>query len=163
GLYGPLSQAARNPAKLLALFFKGRLPVLYAGQDHLDAVGLRWKTQFNENAKQIALFNVVPEMNHNEILGYSLPEPLTRKMAVALLGHPGDHPQVRRRFDLLKGMAAPKAAGVTQVGPKGRSRLAQMASLVYLGDFASVYLAYLKGVDPTPTGLIDELKRRLAR
>lgn len=162
--YGPLSETAKNPAKLLALFLRGQLPVIYAGQDHLDSAGLRWKTQLNENAKQIALFNVIPEMNHNEILGYSFPEPLTKKMAVVLLRQPqGDHPQITRRFDILKGMITSKAAGVTEIEAKGRSLLAQMFSVIYLGDFASVYLAYLKGVDPTPTALIDQFKSRLSR
>lgn len=163
-LYGPLSPTARNPAKLLALFLKDKLPVIYAGQDHLDSVGLRWKTQLNENAKQMALLNLVPEMNHNEILGYAFPEKLTRRMAVVLLGHPqGDHPRIRRRLELVKGLVAPKAAGLTEIKAQGRSLLAQMISLVYLGDFTSVYLAYLKKVDPTPTPLIDELKNMLAR
>ena len=163
-LYGPLSPTAHNPAKLLALFLKDKLPVIYAGQDHLDSVGLRWKTQLNENAKQIALLNLVPEMNHNEILGYSFPEALTRKMAVVVLGHPqGDHPRIGRRLHLVKAMVSPKAAGLTEIKAHGKSLLAQMASLIYLGDFTSVYLAYLKGVDPTPTLLIDELKSRLSR
>ena len=162
--YGPLSETARNPAKLLALFLHEKLPLFYAGQDHLDSAGLRWKTQMNENAKQIALFNVIPEMNHNEILGYSFPEALTKKMAVVLLRQPqGDHPQIARRFDLLKGMITSKAAGVTEIEAKGKSLLAQIFSVIYLGDFSSVYLAYLKGVDPTPIGLIDQFKSRLSQ
>jgi glucose/mannose-6-phosphate isomerase len=162
--YGPTTPAAKNPAKRLALFLKGRLPVIYAGQDHFDSVGLRWKCQFNENAKQVALLGVVPEMNHNEVLGYSGPDPLTRKMAAVLLRHPqGDHPQVARRFDILKGILRKRTAGVREASCEGRSLLAQMLSAVYLGDFASVYFAYLKGVDPTPIGLIDDFKRKLGR
>jgi glucose/mannose-6-phosphate isomerase len=164
GQYGPLTPAEKNPAKLLALFLHNHLPLFYAGQDHLDSVGLRWKTQMNENAKQIALFNIIPEMNHNEILGYSFHEPLTKKMAVVLLRQPQvDHPQIHRRFDLLKKMIASKTGGVTEVEAKGKSLLAQLFSLIYLGDFASVYLAYLKGADPTPIGLIDEFKSQLSR
>jgi len=164
GQYGPLTPTEKNPAKLLALFLHKRLPLFYAGQDHLDSVSLRWKTQMNENAKQIALSNLIPEMNHNEILGYSYSEPLTKKMAVVLLRQPqGDHPQIHRRFDLLKKMITSKTAGVTEIEAKGKSLLAQLFSLIYLGDFASVYLAYLKGVDPTPIGLIDEFKSRLSR
>ncbi len=164
GQYGPLTPTEKNPAKLLALFLHKRLPLFYAGQDHLDSVSLRWKTQMNENAKQIALSNLIPEMNHNEILGYSYSEPLTKQMAVVLLRQPqGDHPQILRRFDLLKKMITSKTAGVTEIEAKGKSLLAQLFSLIYLGDFASVYLAYLKGVDPTPIGLIDEFKSRLSR
>jgi glucose/mannose-6-phosphate isomerase len=162
--YGPLAPTAKNPAKQLARFLFGKLPVIYAGQDHLESVGLRWKTQINENAKQAAFFNVVPEMNHNEVLGYSYPEPLTKKMAVILLRHPqGDHPQIKRRFDILRGILKLKTAGVREVQAQGKSLLAQMLSVIYLADFVSVYLAYLRNIDPTPIDLIDQFKKKLSR
>jgi glucose/mannose-6-phosphate isomerase len=139
------------------------LPVVYAGQDHFDAVGLRWKGQMNENAKQAVLFNVLPEMNHNEILGYSRSDRLTKQMAAVLLRHPkGDHPQTVRRFDILAKVLKARTAGVREVQPHGKCLLAQMLSTLYLGDFTSVYLAFLKGLDPTPMRLIDEFKRKLA-
>ena len=162
--YGLLSPLKRNPAKQAAFFLKDRLPVIYAGQDHMDSVGMRWKCQFNENSKQVALLNVIPEMNHNEVLGFTYPEPLTKKMAVVLLRHPQeDHPQIRRRFDILKGILNSKTGGVLEAKAQGGSILAQMMSAIFLGDFASVYLAYLKGIDPTPIRLIDEFKQRLGR
>jgi glucose/mannose-6-phosphate isomerase len=161
--WGPARPERHNEAKQLAAFLHGRLPVIYAGQDHFDAVGLRWKCQMNENAKQAALFNVLPEMNHNEILGFSRSDSLTRKMAVVLLRHPqGDHPQTVRRFDILDKVLKARTAGVRQVKPRGKCLLAQMLSTIFLGDFSSVYLAFLKGLDPTPIGLIDEFKKKLA-
>jgi glucose/mannose-6-phosphate isomerase len=160
--YGALTPFARNPAKQLAQFLFGKLPVVYAGQDHLDTVALRWKCQLNENAKQIALMNVVPEMNHNEILGFSRAEAFTKKTAVVLLRHPqGDHPQIKRRFDILRGILKSKTSGVREVAAQGKSLMAQMLSVVYLGDFVSLYLAYLKKLDPTPIELIDRLKSQL--
>jgi glucose/mannose-6-phosphate isomerase len=160
--YGLMRPTDKNPAKQLALFFFGKLPLLYAGQDYFESVALRWKGQLNENAKQIALMNMIPEMNHNEILGFSFAEPLSRKMAGLLLRHPqGDHPQIARRFDILKGILQSKTAGVKEVQAQGKSLLAQMFSVIYLGDFVSFYLACLKGVDPTPNVLIDALKEKL--
>ena len=160
--YGMMKPFSKNLAKQVAGFLVGKLPVIYAGQDHMDTVALRWKCQINENAKQIALMNVVPEMNHNEILGFSNQEPLTKKMAVVLLRHPqGDHPQIQKRFEILKGILKPKTAGVIEIEAMGKSLMAQMMSVVYLGDFASVYLAYLKKIDPTPIDLIDQLKKQL--
>ncbi len=162
--YGWLKPPPQNPAKRLAEFLLGRLPVLYGGQDHFDSVAYRWKCQLNENSKQVALAAVVPEMNHNEVLGFSSADALTRRMAVVLLRQPlGDHPQIQRRFDILKGLAGPKTAGVWEVKAQGRSLLAQMMSVIYLGDFVSLYLAYLRGTDPTPIGLIDRFKKQLAR
>lgn len=162
--YGGMTPAKGNPAKQLALFLKDRLPVLYGGQDHFDAVASRWKCQFNENSKQVALAGVVPEMNHNEVLGFSSPEALSKRMACLLLRHPqGDHPQISRRFDILRGILSARTAGVREVRAQGRSLLAQMMSVIYLGDFVSLYLAYLKGVDPTPIALIDRFKEQLGR
>ncbi len=161
--YGPYSRMANNPAKKLARFLHGKLPVVYAGQDHMESVGLRWKCQINENAKRICLNSVIPEMNHNEVLGYSFHEPLTKGSAVVLLRQPkGDHPQIARRFDILEGILKKRTAGVIGVEPQGKSLLCQMMTSVYLGDFVSVYLAYLRGVDPTPIGLIDQFKKSLA-
>lgn len=154
----------KNPAKRLAAFLHGRLPAVYAGTDHLEGAGLRWRGQLNENAKQLVLFHVLPEMNHNEIVGYTRRDAGTRRVAAVLLRHPaGDHPQVSRRFDFLRRLLAARAGGVREVRGRGRSRLAQVLSVVYPGDFVSVYLAYLKGVDPTPVEVIDRLKRSLSR
>jgi glucose/mannose-6-phosphate isomerase len=159
-----MKPTAQNPAKQLAVFLNGKLPVIYGGQDHFDSVAYRWKCQFNENAKQIALMNVISEMNHNEVLGYSFSEVLTKKMAVVLLRQPGaDHPQISRRFDILKKFIQSKTAGVREVRAQGKSVLAQMLSVIYLGDFVTVYAAYLKGIDPTPTLLIDAFKAQLSR
>ncbi len=162
--YGWLVPAAKNPAKQLAAFFHRKLPLIYGGQDHLDSVAYRWKCQFNENSKQVALSGVVPEMNHNEVLGFTQAEPLSKKMAALLLRHPqADHPQINRRFDILRGILKTRTAGVREVKAQGKSLLAQMMSLIYLGDFTTVYLAYLKGIDPTPIRLIDQFKAQLAK
>lgn len=160
--YGWANPTARNAAKRLAAALLGKLPLLYAGQDHFESVALRWKGQLNENAKQLALMGMLPEMNHNEILGFTRSEPLSKKMAVLLLKNPqGDHPRISRRFELLKRTIRPRVASIHEVRAQGRSLLAQMLSAIYLGDFVSVYLAYLKGIDPTPIGLIDRFKKWL--
>ncbi len=85
-------------------------------------------------------------------------------MAALLLRQPqADHPQIGRRFDILRGILKARTAGVREVKAEGKSLLAQMMSLIYLGDFTTVYLAYLKGIDPTPIRLIDEFKARLSK
>lgn len=161
--YGQMAPTARNPAKQLALFLHDKLPVFYAGQDHFDSVVLRWKCQMNENSKQVALIGVLPEMNHNEVLGFTKNEPLSKKMAVVLLRHSQDHPQIGKRFEILKGILKSKVAGVREARSEGKSLLAQMMSVLYLGDFVSLYLAYLKGIDPTPIAIIDQFKKQLSR
>jgi glucose/mannose-6-phosphate isomerase len=162
--YGWFAPTPKNLAKQLAVYFHNKLPLVYGGQDHLDSVAYRWKCQFNENSKQVALSGVVPEMNHNEVLGFTQAELLSKKMAAILLRHPqADHPQISRRFDILKGILKARTAGVREVKAQGKSLLAQIMSLIYLGDFVTVYLAYLKGIDPTPIQLIDQFKVKLAK
>jgi glucose/mannose-6-phosphate isomerase len=162
--YGWLTPAFKNPAKQLAKFLYGRLPLIYAGQDHLEAVALRWKSQINENAKQIALMNALPEANHNEVLAFTFPDPLSKKIVGILLQHPqGDHPRIQKRFNLLKELLQVRTAGIREVRTQGKSLLSQILSMVYLGDFVSVYLAYLKGVDPTPIHLVEQFKSRLGK
>ena len=160
--WGPGHPAARNDAKRLAVFLQKRLPVVYAGADLLEAVAMRWRCQINENAKEASLSASVPEMNHNEILVYSAPTTDTRRLAVICLRDESDHPQVKRRFDLMRDLLTGRAAGVREARAHGGGALARVLSLVLLGDFVSVYLAYLKGVDPTPIPFIDLLKKRLS-
>lgn len=160
--WGPTQGASRNDAKRLAVFLHRRLPVIYSGQDLLESIAFRWRCQINENSKEAALSAVVPEMNHNEILAYSAATHETRRLAVVFLRDEADHPQVQRRFDLMKDLLTGRAAGVREAKAHGGGPLARALSLVLLGDFVSVYLAYLKGVDPTPIPFIDLLKKRLS-
>ncbi|HEY5037723.1 MAG TPA: bifunctional phosphoglucose/phosphomannose isomerase, partial [bacterium] len=107
--YGLSNPASKNQAKQLASFLYGKLPVIYAGQDHLDSVALRWKCQMHENAKQWAATGTVPEMNHNEVLSFTYPEKPTKQIAAILLRQPqADHPQISRRFDILRNILKSK-------------------------------------------------------
>jgi glucose/mannose-6-phosphate isomerase len=160
--WGPTQGASRNDAKRLAVFLQRRFPVVYGGQDLLESVAYRWRCQINENSKEAALSSVVPEMNHNEILAYSAATHETRRLAVVFLRDEADHPQVQKRFDLMRDLLTGRAAGVREAKAHGGSPLARALTLVLLGDFVSVYLAYLKGVDPTPIPFIDLLKKRIS-
>ncbi len=160
--WGPALGASRNDAKRLAVFLHRRFPVIYASTDMLEAVAFRWRCQLNENAKEAALSSAVPEMNHNEILAYSAATHETRRLAVVFLRDEADHPQVQKRFDLTRDLLTGRAAGVREARAHGGGPLARVLSLVLLGDLVSVYLAYLKGVDPTPIPFIDLLKKRLS-
>jgi glucose/mannose-6-phosphate isomerase len=155
---------AKNEAKKLARFFYQKTPAIYAGQDYFESVAYRWKCQFNENAKQLAWMNVVSEMNHNEVSGFTLEEKFNRQMAVVLLrSGQHDHHRIGQRFDLLKNILEAKTGGVREIWAEGNSILAQMLSTVHLGDFVTVYLAALKDLDPTPIDLIESFKTKLGR
>jgi len=156
----PLRKTSRNPAKKLAHRLYGKLPIIYSA-DNLDAVSTRWRNQLNENAKVLAHSHVLPELNHNEIVGWQLPPTILSHTEVIFLRDKGDHPQIKLRMDLTRAILKREAQGVSEVWSEGTSLLSRIFSLIYLGDFVSFYLALLNRVDPTPVERIDYLKRKL--
>jgi glucose/mannose-6-phosphate isomerase len=157
------SDYEKNPLPLLlAEQLVDKLPIVYSSTERFDAVNLRWRGQMEENAKTIAYGNVFPEMNHNEIVGYStLKDVLSRFLVIYLLDE-GDHPRVAARFNFVKEIIRPYCSEIVEIRTGGSSLLARMFSLVHLGDWTSFYLAVKKNVDPTPVSNIDALKKKLS-
>ncbi|MBM3790066.1 MAG: bifunctional phosphoglucose/phosphomannose isomerase [Acidobacteria bacterium] len=151
-----------NRAKRLAASMHGRVSAIYSS-DRLAAAAYRWRCQIEENAKNLALHHVLPEMNHNELVGWALPQAVLRKIAAVFLRDQDDHPQVQRRIEWTREYVSGKAAETVEVWSEGRSRLARVFSVIYWGDFVSLYLAYLNLVDPTPVAVIEALKQELTR
>ncbi len=152
---------ARNPAKTLAHKLHGKLAVIY-GAGILSEVARRWKGQVNENGKAWAFFDVLPELNHNSVVGYELPKTLLSHLVVIMLTAAADHPRVTVRQKVTQEMLTKAGVAVEVVPSPGKSALAQMLCSIHLGDHASFYLAVLNGVDPTPVKNIAYLKQRLA-
>jgi glucose/mannose-6-phosphate isomerase len=150
-----------NPAKRLARSLNGKIVAIYGSSAIMDAAAFRWRSQIAENAKNMAFHHVLPEMNHNELVGWLHPEDVLRRVGVVLLRDRGDHPQVQRRFDLTRGVITDRAGALCEVWSEGSSLLARVLSVIYLGDFVSLYLAYLNNVDPTPVQVIDSFNSKL--
>lgn len=163
GELGPETPAADNPAKQLAERLHGRFPFFYGAAPWSSVAAYRWKGQMNENAKNLSHSNALPELNHNETVGWEFPEALTAQVEVVLLRDREDHPKVQKRFEVTSTIMRPHVSGITEVWSRGSSVLARLFSLIYHGDFTSYYLALLNGVDPTPVKVIDYLKGELAR
>lgn len=161
--YGPSCPHDKNMAKQFASSCFEGYPVIYGSTDFFDVVALRWRGQFSENAKCLASHHVLPEMNHNELVGWKKPESLLKKVAVFILRDQADHPRVQKRMDLTREIIRPLAGHVFEVRSQGESLLARIFSLVHLGDWISFYLAVLNGVDPTPVEVIQHLKSELAK
>ena len=157
----PKVPLARNPAKQLAGGLLDRLPVIY-GAGFLAPVARRWKGQFNENAKNWAFWEELPELNHNAVAGYGLPDSLRERISVVMLRSRFDHPRLQARWEVTQELLLQENVAVDVTWGQGESRLAQMLSLIHLGDYVSLYLAMLNRADPTPVLPIDLLKRRLA-
>jgi len=150
-----------NPAKILAADLYKKIVVVYGSNAIMDAAAYRWRSQIAENAKNLAFHHVLPEMNHNELVGWLRPETALKDVGVVFLRDPEDHPQVRKRFDLTREVIEGKAGVVREIQSEGNSRLARILSIVYLGDFTSLYMAYLNRLDPTPVTVIDVFKNKL--
>ena len=151
-----------NAAKRLAQSLHGRLPVVY-GAGVLSEVARRWKGQFNENAKSWGFFEVMPELNHNAVLGYVNPQEMAQRLFVLMLRSHADHPRVKVRYDITAELLADRGIDHTRVWARGDSPLAQVFSSIHFGDYVSLYLAWLYSADPTPVDAIEYLKRRLAQ
>ncbi|HEY4612596.1 MAG TPA: bifunctional phosphoglucose/phosphomannose isomerase [Bacteroidota bacterium] len=161
-VYGNTENADNAPLKL-AQQLCGKLPVIYAPQDRLDSVAVRWRGQIAENAKQLAFGNVLPEMNHNELVGWKQNPDLLKRMHVVFLRDKGTHKRVAIRENITKSIVSQYADGITEVWSEGTSLLARMLSLIYVGDWTSYYLALLNNEDPTPVKVIERLKVELGK
>ncbi len=160
--YAPAVPEAENPAKIIARSLFGRIIAVYGSNGILDAAAARWRGQMEENAKNFASHHLLPEMNHNELVGWRNPEQGLRSVGVVFLRDRDDHPQVQRRFELTREVIEPRAGAVHEIWSEGESLLARIFSVVYLGDFVSLYLAYLNDIDPTPVEVIETFKKKLA-
>jgi glucose/mannose-6-phosphate isomerase len=97
-LYGSGNPEAVNPAKSLARSLNGKVVAIYGSNGIMDSAAYRWRSQIAENAKNLAFHHVLPEMNHNELVGWQYPEDVLRNIGVVFLRDRGDHPQVQRNL-----------------------------------------------------------------
>ncbi|MDP9434597.1 MAG: bifunctional phosphoglucose/phosphomannose isomerase [Actinomycetota bacterium] len=172
-----------NPAKQLARELSGTLPVLWGTSPLAGVAAYRGACQLNENGKYPAVWGVLPEANHNQVVAFDGPfagssgaplsdedffrdrvddDPAGRTpLHLVLLRDTEEHPQVTRRAEVSRDLAQERGLGVSSVLAEGTSSFERLAALVGLLDWASVYLALAEGTDPTPVDAIDALKLRI--
>jgi glucose/mannose-6-phosphate isomerase len=151
-----------SEAAVLARRIGRTMPIIYGGGLVGEVAALRWKGQFNENAKVAAFANRIPELTHNEICGWGQHGDVTRQVfSLVLLRHAAEHPQTRRRFALVAEICDEIVAEVYQVEAQGTGTLSQMLDLVMLGDFVTLELAVQAGLDPGPVPILDYIKQSL--
>ena len=148
-------------AKQLARDLHGTTPQI-SGAGLTAPIAYRWKTQINENAKTPCFALELPELDHNEIVGWESAAELGRFSAV-FLDDCDLHPRVRERIALTRDLVAEHAAATARVQSIGSTRTERLVSLILLGDLVSLYLAVLRGVDPAPVTSIDRLKSSLSQ
>ena len=160
--FGPEALSDSNAAKGLAIWFGAGVPVIYGVEPATAAVATRWAGQLAENAKTVGHANVLPEMNHNELVGFGDREALGGAARVVFLRDEDDHDRIALRARITADVLSEEGVESREATSFGRTRLARLLSLVLLGDYSSVYLAALRGVDPTPVEPIERLKRALS-
>jgi len=150
-----------NPAKQLATKLHQHLAIIY-GAGFLSPVALRWKTQINENSKAWAYHEILPELNHNAVVGYKFPAEQAQTLFVVFLRSPDLHPRTLLRYKFTGEMLNQAKVSHETIDARGKSALSHMMSLVFFGDWVSYYLALFNETDPSPVKIIDFLKKRLA-
>ncbi|HEY2768706.1 MAG TPA: bifunctional phosphoglucose/phosphomannose isomerase [Solirubrobacteraceae bacterium] len=157
--WGP-DAAEDSLAKEIAGTLLGSAPVI-AGAGLTAPIAYRWKTQINENAKLPCFAHELPELDHNEIVGWEGAQDVGRFAAV-FLDDSDAHPRVKARMELTRKLIADNATASLNVETRGQTTIERVFSLVLLGDLVSLYLAVLRGVDPGPVAVIEQLKAALA-
>ena len=163
-IYLPGKKTADNLTKLTACKLKGKIPLIYGVNELTDVVAHRLKTQFNENSKIFAAWDIFPEMNHNEIV------PFSGEGKVDLnIFHPlfiRDRKESKRiacRIQMTQSLLRKKSIDYSEIWTMGEDFISKVFSSIYSGDWISFYLAVLQGVDPTPVNFINLLKNELKK
>ena len=161
--YCAKTPSENNLAKKVALSLYQHLPLVYGSEGLLGAVAMRWKTQINENSKWPCFWNVFPELDHNEIVGYEIENNINRQVKIIYLQDKEGLLRIEQRREITRRIIEDKVAEFIVCPTKGKGKMSRMFSLIFLGDLASYYLAILNQVDPSPVACIEDLKKELAK
>jgi len=161
--YGAKSPSENNLAKKVAMSLYQHLPLVYGSEGLLKAVAMRWKTQINENSKWPCFWNMFPELDHNEIVGYEIENSINQQVKIVYLQDKEGSLRIEQRREITRKIIEDKVAEFIVCPTRGKRKMARMFSLIFLGDLASYYLAILNQVDPSPVACIEDLKKELAK
>ncbi len=135
-----------------------KTPVIYTCAG-MEGVAVRFRQQLNENSKVLAWHHVIPEMNHNELVGWRS----KGKYAVVFLRNETDYERNQSRIEIAKKVIEEYAKTIIEINSKGDSMIECMLYLIHLTDWVSFYLAEMRNVDATEVKVIDHLKAELAK
>lgn len=147
-----------NQGKKLAKKLAGKTPIIYSSPRY-KSIAMIWKIKFNENAKTPAFYNFFPELNHNEMVGFTLPQ---GKFHIITLLDKQDHPQDIKRMQITAKLLRKKGIETTIIEMEDSNIFNTIFTTLLLGDWTSYYLALEYGQDPTPVDMVEDLKKQLA-
>jgi glucose/mannose-6-phosphate isomerase len=149
----------KSEAFYLAEKLHKKIPIIYS-QSNYEGVSIRFRQQINENSKMLCWHHVLPEMNHNELVGWTQQND---KLAVVLFRNETDFDRTQARMELSKGIIAKCTPNIYEVYSKGNSIIERVLYLVHFGDWVSLYLSEIKGIDATEVNVINFLKAELSK
>jgi glucose/mannose-6-phosphate isomerase len=145
-------------AKQLAQGLGDKIPLIYTSDEYQNTVARIVKIKFNENAKMSAFYNSFPELNHNEMVGFTLH---ASRYHMIYFKDADAHERVNKRMDIMKGLIEEKGGMVTVVHMQGASFLEKMFAAIIFGDYLTYYKSLLNGIDPTPVDMVEDFKKML--
>ncbi len=160
--YRPETTLSENTAKALSQELVGKIPLIYGVESKTDVVAHRLKTQFNENSKILAFWDIFPESSHNEIVAWGKEGKVDFQQFYPLFIRDAEEGErIRRRIEITQSIITKRKVVWQEIWAEGKGHLTRIFSAIYKTDWLSFYLAILQGVDPTPVKMIDLLKKEL--
>ena len=150
-----------NPIFKMAKDIYGMIPIIYGSTDTTGVVALRWKGQLCENAKMLTYHNELPELNHNEIVGWGNNPDLLSELSVVWLLDKNDNDRIKARQDVTKSILNDMDIMQHEVKTEGANRVERLLDLINFGDWLSYWCAIMHNTDPSPVDKIDRLKKAL--
>lgn len=157
-MLGKGQEAIIHEAHLIVKKIHDKLPVIYSSDLH-EGVAIRLRQQLNENAKILCWHHVVPEMNHNELVGWSH---AYTDVAVILFKDKDENPRNKLRMDFCRKVFDKYAAEIVEIHSKGENAIEKTLYWIHLGDWVSMFLSEKRNVDAMDIKVIDSLKNELA-
>lgn len=148
-----------NRAEEVARELHNKIPIIYSDAMY-EGVGIRLRQQINENAKMLCWHHVLPEMNHNELVGWRAK---SDDLAVVIFRNSDDHPRTQVRMELTKEIISAYCDHIIEMPSKGKSRIERSLYLIHLGDWVSYFLAEIRQIDAVEVNVISYLKGELAK
>ena len=157
-LINTLEKDIQAEARSLATKLNGTFPIIYT-EAPMEGVAVRFRQQINENAKMLCCHHVIPEMNHNELVGWRAKD---ESLSVVIFRSKDEYYRNTARIEKSKEVAAQYTSNINDVFAKGEGRIQQSLYLIHLGDWVSQYIAELKQIDSVEVDVITGLKNMLA-
>lgn len=142
----------------LAKKSKGSVLLFYASAKYGESAARICKIKINENSKTQAFWNVFPELNHNEMVGFTK---LAGKFHIIILKDPADHPRILKRMQITRQILEEKGILVSEIEMQGNNILEKIFNTLITGAWMSYYLALEYNIDPIPVAMVEEFKKKM--